>query len=107
MHWKSSQTMKNFGSEKDDSEGDDSIQWQHSGHEWLNRCVLRDYGSEGSNQGTITKGVPADPENPEEDVALWHVVFHDGDEEDLDEDEVTEALNLHSTKGRRKRGAPA
>ena len=96
-----------FGSGKDESEGDDSIQWQHSGHEWLNRCVLRDYGSEGSNQGTITKWVPADPENPEEDIALWHVVFDDGDEEDLDEDEVVESLKLHSAKGRRKRGAPA
>ena len=55
-------------------------------------------GSEGSNQERITKWVPADPENPEEDIAVWHVVFRDGDEEDLDEDEVVEALNTRAAR---------
>jgi hypothetical protein len=94
--------LSNEGSE---DEGDD-IAWQHKGHEWLNRLVLRDYGDQGTNEGTITKWTPANPDNPEEDVALWHVVFGDGDEEDLEETEVEEALSLHTAKGRRKRGAP-
>ena len=93
-----------FGSDNGGSDNDTAgIDWQFSGHPWLHRFVMRDYGETGTNQGTITKWVPADPENPEEDPALWHVEFLDGDEEDLEEEEVEQALELYSLKGSRKR----
>lgn len=95
-----------FGSEDEESGAEEgvAIDWHHTGHPWLNRFVMRDYGETGTNQGTITKWVPADPENPDEDPALWHVVFQDGDEEDLEQEEVEEALELYALKGSRKRG---
>eukprot|EP00656_Telonema_subtile_P036096 TRINITY_DN40062_c0_g1_i1.p1 TRINITY_DN40062_c0_g1~~TRINITY_DN40062_c0_g1_i1.p1 ORF type:complete len:203 (+),score=69.54 TRINITY_DN40062_c0_g1_i1:137-745(+) len=97
-----------FGSSDENGDDEDELEWQHTGHLWLNRYVLRDYGADqGTNQGTITKWVPADPKNPEEDPALWHVVFDDGDQEDLEAEEVEEALQLYAVRGSRKRGAQA
>ena len=60
--------------------------WQTSGHEWLGAYVARMFGKR-TAVGRITKWVP--PE--EEDGALFHVDHLDGDEEDLEDYEVTEA----------------
>jgi len=76
----------------------ETVKWQDYGHEWLNKRVVRDYGANGSNQGTITKWIPADRKGPEENMALWHVVFDDDDAEDLEKGEVEEALLLHASK---------
>jgi hypothetical protein len=76
----------------------ETLKWQDYGHEWLNKRVVRDYGANGSNQGTITKWIPADRKGPEENMALWHVVFDDDDAEDLEKGEVEEALLLHASK---------
>ena len=76
----------------------ETLKWQDCGHEWLNKRVVRDYGAKGSNQGRITKWIPADPKFPEENMALWHVMFDDDDEEDLDQGEVEEALLLEELR---------
>jgi hypothetical protein len=76
----------------------ETLKWQNYGHEWLNKRVVRDYGANGSNQGRITKWIPADPKGPEENMALWHVMFDDDDEEDLDQGEVEEALLLEELR---------
>ena len=71
--------------------GDFSLLWQDYGHEWLNKRVTCDYGTLGTNQGTITMWIPAG-KDPIEDMALWHVTFDDGDKEDLEKNQVEEAL---------------
>jgi hypothetical protein len=76
----------------------ETVKWQDYGHEWLNKRVVRDYGANGSNQGTITKWIPADRKGPEENMALWHVVFDDDDAEDLEKGEVEEALMLEELR---------
>ena len=53
--------------------------------------------------GVIVRRLPADGD----DEALWHMVHEDGDEEELDEKEVKEALrNEAEVRGRRRRSAP-
>ena len=84
--------------EETEDEGDGSIAWQHTGNEWLNKSVLHQHGME-SKVGKITKWVPARLSYP----ARWRVVFPDGDEENLDQAEVKEALSLHAAQDRRKR----
>jgi hypothetical protein len=59
-------------------------EWQTSGHEWLGAYVARMFGKR-TAVGRITKWVPADAE----DGALFHVDHLDGDEEDLEDYEVS------------------
>ena len=46
-------------------------------------------------KGQITSYFPPDPDDAGDDQELWHVKYDDGDEEDLDRDEVEEAIKLH------------
>ena len=64
--------------------------WQTSGHEWIGAFVARTFGKR-TAVGRITKWVPPD----EEDGALFHVDHLDGDEEDLEDYEVTEAIERY------------
>ena len=46
----------------------------------------------------MTRYLPADGEDP----ALWHVLHDDGDEEDLEEEEVAEALAAFEAMPKRR-----
>jgi hypothetical protein len=72
------------------AEADDII-WQTSGHAFIGRRVARRFG-EGLSFGYVNKWVPQDGV----DMALWHMLHDDGDEEDLEEWEVTESLKLYA-----------
>ena len=61
--------------------------WLTSGHKWLGARVWRLFDGEGVT-GTVIKWVRAKGG----DGALWHVKHEDGDEEDLDEPEMHQAL---------------
>ena len=65
--------------------------WRAEGHEWVGRRVLRYFGKRANkpSPGLITRWQPPDEKEPD---ALWHMVHDDGDEEDLDEAEVNEAI---------------
>ena len=63
-------------------------EWQRDGHAYIGQAVLRDYGIAGYNEGRVCSWVEPGID-PVEDPALWHVVMVDGDEEDLEEEEVT------------------
>ena len=65
--------------------------WRAEGHEWVGRRVLRYFGKRANkpSPGLITRWQPPDDKEPD---ALWHMVHDDGDEEDLDEAEVNEAI---------------
>jgi hypothetical protein len=80
------------------------IPWQTSGHPHIGMRVMRRFGDEGTvAAGGITAWVPAD--EAEGDAALWHMVHDDGDEEDLEEHEVQEALETwKNRKGRKGKG---
>ena len=73
--------------------------WEEEGHPWIGRRVRRTCGWKlhGKEErlievadGTITKWLPAG-DGPYE-PALWHMCHDDGDEEDLEECEASEAL---------------
>ena len=68
-----------------------SIKWQRDGHPFVHQHVAVKHGRKVS-LGLITKWVP---ESEEGDPALWHMVHDDGDEEDLEEGEVRDAMALH------------
>ena len=82
--------------------------WLEAGHEWLHRRVRR-FHKKKTVDGTIVKWAPAEGD----DEALWKMMHDDGDEEDLDEEEVEAALRAYdaaSSKPERKRrggAAPA
>ena len=63
--------------------------WQRTGSEWVGKQVTREFQGTFAT-GTVTKWLPAGP-GPE-DFAMWHVVHQDGDEEDLEEREVIQAI---------------
>jgi hypothetical protein len=63
--------------------------WQDHGHEWIGRRVRKQYLDDVVD-GTIVKWLPA----AGGEVALWHMLHEDGDEEDLEEHEVEECLQL-------------
>ena len=44
----------------------------------------------GASEGRVTRYMPPEADEP----ALWHVVHDDGDEEDLEHDELRDALGL-------------
>jgi hypothetical protein len=79
--------------------------WKTEGHEWIGEQVLRVFKDTGmSTQAKITKWMPANLE-VEDEPALWHIVHDDGDEEDLEEHEVLEAMEnlVKQTEERRQR----
>ena len=65
--------------------------WRTTGHEWIGASVRRVFDGEGTN-AKVVKWIGADRQ---EDVALWHIRHDDGDEEDLEEREMHEALELY------------
>jgi hypothetical protein len=106
------------GGEGEDDEG--AIPWQTSGHSHIGCLALRhcedDDGTQRKQEGRITMWAPAD--EAEGDPALWHMVHDDGDEEDLEEEEVEEALQdwkrenerappQKNQRGKRAKGADA
>jgi hypothetical protein len=62
---------------------------------FIGRRICRVFVPHGISCGTVKAYLPANPDAPDEpEPALWHVEYDDGDEEDLDEEEVTSALRL-------------
>ena len=68
--------------------------WRYDGHEWIGARVRRSYEkTKAISVGTIRKWLPADPATG--DPPLWRAVHDDGDEEDLEEHEVKEAVEAY------------
>ena len=84
------------GGEGEDEDDEGAIPWQTSGHSCIGCLALRhcedDDGTQRKQEGRITMWAPAD--EAEGDPALWHMVHDDGDEEDLEEEEVLAARTL-------------
>ena len=66
--------------------------WATAGHPWLGVRVARQFGKRCA-LGTIVAWAPAD--EAEGDPALWRAEHDDGDGEDLEEHEVSEAVALY------------
>ena len=71
-------------SEQEDAEGEEQleancteIKWQTIGHHWLMQKAVCEFEQSGQLVGTVTKWVPADPQD-ESNIALFHVVHADG-----------------------------
>jgi hypothetical protein len=75
---------------------DGAVDWKSegrtSGHPFINQRVALLHDT-GIAKGTVTMWVPANDEKSDE-PALFHVSHDDGDSEDLEEDEVEEAVAL-------------
>ena len=68
--------------------------WRYDGHEWIGARVRRSYEkTKAISVGTIRKWLPEDPATG--DPPLWRAVHDDGDEEDLEEHEVKEAVEAY------------
>ena len=60
------------------------IAWQTEGHPFVGRLVLRRFKHDARVlRGKITKWVPVGPGGPTVNPALWHIIYHNGHEEDL------------------------
>ena len=71
----------------------DEYEWEMTGHEFIGARVARLYTETHTYTfGRITKWLPPD----DEDEALFHMMHDDGDEEDLNEAEVRDALELYA-----------
>jgi len=66
-------------------------EWRTHGCDVVGRRAARTFHGK-VHHGTITRWLPADGE----DCALFHMMHDDGDEEDLEEDEVDAALRAYS-----------
>mmetsp|Transcript_30144 Transcript_30144/g.68461 ORF Transcript_30144/g.68461 Transcript_30144/m.68461 type:complete len:1247 (-) Transcript_30144:1529-5269(-) len=64
------------------------VVYQTTGSEYIGRNVRRVFGKKNPVMGLIVGWLPATDEEP----ALWHVQHLDGDEEDMDEEEVRQYL---------------
>ena len=64
-----------------------SDEWRHQGPHVGSRVSLH-FDGLGASEGVVTRYLPLDGDEP----ALWHVVHDDGDEEDLEEGELLEAI---------------
>jgi len=62
-------------------------------HEYVGKCVRQFYHGMKSD-GKIVAYLPPD-ESDDESEALWHMIHVDGDEEDLDEAEVSKAIEFY------------
>ena len=67
------------------------IEWQYD-HDFVHKHVAVLHDGKVS-QGLITKWTPSTEDG---DVALWHMMHSDGDEEDLEEAEVIAAMALYA-----------
>ena len=67
----------------------DAGEWRASGSAAIGRRVRRFFALHGACDGAVVGWAP---ESDEGDEALWHVRLDDGDEEDLDGDELDDAL---------------
>ena len=76
---------------EDQGDDDEEEQWDDEGP-WVGCKTRRYFDKEGPCDGTVTKYLK---ESDDGDQALWHVVMDDGDEEDLEEDELKVALFAH------------
>jgi hypothetical protein len=63
--------------------------WQFDGSPWIGRRVRRVFPGGVVSEALVQRWLPAG--EVAEDVALWHVVHDDGDEEDLEEHELRAA----------------
>jgi len=77
-------------------------EWRTEGHEWIGRTVARKFvGAAAANtfitHAQVIRWLPEGPD-PVEDEALWHIRHEDGDEEDLGEAEMRDALALQEAK---------
>jgi hypothetical protein len=68
---------------------DDDCLWRTEGHSYLGVKIVRSFGGK-SVTATVTKWYEADEDDDE--PSLFHLEHADGDEEDLDEDELKAAL---------------
>mmetsp|Transcript_19320 Transcript_19320/g.28554 ORF Transcript_19320/g.28554 Transcript_19320/m.28554 type:complete len:605 (+) Transcript_19320:1-1815(+) len=68
----------------------EEFEWKVAGSDHIGRKICRKF-KYGIMTGTITGWIPSE-EN--EGLALWHVQHDDGDEEDLEDFEVTDAIQL-------------
>jgi len=69
--------------------------WREEGHPWIGRAVARAFG--GVAVAAMVKRWQPEGADPVEECALWHVEYVDGDEEDLNEKEMVEAMALYAT----------
>ena len=77
---------------------------QKTGHDWIGEKVCRKFeGPDGPSvcTGVCVAWVPADDDAG--DQALWHIRHNDGDEEDLDKDEMVEARKLWQQQQRERK----
>ena len=81
--------------EDDDEEEDEEEEWMTTGSEYLGRRITRMFDGK-AFVGTITSWVP---DNDDGDPALWKIKHEDGDEEDLDLDELKAGLALFAQAG--------
>ena len=70
------------------NEGDDDEDYVETGSEWIGRPVRRTFGRNVVSYGVVVSWLPAEKNDGR---AFYRVRHDDGDEEDLDEDEVGEA----------------
>lgn len=69
-------------------------EWQRTGSAAIGRRVRRFFALHGTADGTVVAWQPpvAAPAAVETDEAVWHVIHDDGDGEDLEADELDDAL---------------
>ena len=85
--------------------------WRSKGHAWVeSRCKVRRFfeTTPGGVGGTVTQYLPPGKDE-EEDPEMWRVVHGDGDKEDLDFDDVVDALIAKDPQawgGERRSGGP-
>lgn len=86
-------TKKKVEEEQTPEEHEQEEQWLTTGHRWIGLKGMRHF-SDGSVFGEIVSWLPARASTTPEpdDVALWRFQHADGDQEDLEEHEVREAV---------------
>jgi len=67
-------------------------EWQLTGSAAIGRSVRRYFALFGTCDGVVVAWLPPSEADGSEDEALWRVVMNDGDVEDLNEEELDEAM---------------
>ena len=88
-------------------------EWLNHGHKWIGRFIRRHLhdsisrigNAVGAINGMVVAWLP-EGKHPSE-MALWHVIHEDGDEEDLDAREVQNAVDAYAAWARAKLAAAA
>ena len=88
------------------------IPWTTKGNKLIGAQVLRRWEDDGksiSSSGRVTKWAPEGPDDADgrPNPALWHVVHDDGDEEDLELDEVDAAIKEYKVRAALRAAAAA